>query len=199
MRPDDRDLDALVRRARARLLRERRGTSGRRRRSVGTGLDSSGNAGDETVGASRPNQGHARRQPVATKARGNGDRAEVEQVDEVGVGPEPRIDADWVGLNLGDGVEARHGRKQHCVELRPRAARPPLLIGEPIERLERGDGVEPPSSFDNRAGDGMQSLRIAFDQRPGRGIALGDPGTFVERSCDLGERLEVELDDSGAK
>ena len=40
---------------------------------------------------------------------------------------------------------------------------------------------------------------MALDQRRHRGVALGDPWTFVERPSDLGERLEVELDDPGAE
>ena len=162
-------------------------------------MDGRGHAGDETVGAGGRDQGHARRQPVAANARGNGDRAKVEQVDEVGVGPEPGIEADGIGLDLGDGVEARHGRNDHRIKFGPDAARLPLLIGEPVERLERGNSVELARALDDRAGDGMQSFRIALDQRLHRGVALGDPWTFVERAGDLGERLEVELDDARAK
>src|SRR5277367_5662384 len=192
MRPDDRDLDAVVLCTRARPWRRRSGRAGSR-------LDRRSNAGDETVGASRPNQGYARRQSVATNARGNGDRAQVEQVHEVGIGPKPGIEADGVGLDLGDGVEARRGRNDHRIKFGPDAARLPLLIREPIKRLERGDSVELARTLDNRASDGKQSVRIALDQRLGRGVALGDPRTFVERPGDLGEWFEVELDDMGAK
>ena len=45
----------------------------------------------------------------------------------------------------------------------------------------------------------MQSLRIGLNQRLGCGIALGDPRAFVEQSGDLGEGLEVELDEAGAE
>ena len=167
--------------------------------TAGTALDRRRHAGDETVGAGGRDQGHARRQPVAANARGNGDRAKVEQIDEVGVGPKPGIEADGIGLDLGDGVEARHRRNEHRIKFGPDAARLPLLIREPVEGLERGNSVELARALDNRARDGMQSLGIALDQRLHRGVSLGDPWTFVERAGDLGERLEVELDDPRAE
>src|ERR1700722_14583513 len=189
MRANDRDLDAVARAARAYLYRRRSGTS----------VDGCGHAGDETVGAGGRYQGHARRQPIAANARGNGHRAEVEQIDEVGVGPEPGIEADGIGLDLGDGVGARHGRNDHRVEFGPHAARLPLLIGEPVEGLERGNSIKPARALDVRAGDGMQSLWIALDQRLHRGVPLSDPWPLVERAGNGGERLEVELDDARAK
>ena len=45
----------------------------------------------------------------------------------------------------------------------------------------------------------MQGLRIGLDQRLHRRVALGDPRTVVEHAGDLGEGLEVELDDLGAE
>src|SRR5208282_6363896 len=45
----------------------------------------------------------------------------------------------------------------------------------------------------------MQRARILLDQRPRRGVALGDPRALVEKARDLGERLEVELDDAPAE
>ena len=78
-------------------------------------------------------------------------------------------------------------------------ARLPLLIREPIKRLERGNSLELARTLDNRASDGKQSVRIALDQRLGCSVALSDPWTFVERAGDLGEWLKVELDDSGAE
>src|SRR6202042_3125262 len=108
----------------------------------GTALEGGGDASNETVGAGERDQGHARRQPVAANARGNGDRAKVEQVDEVGVGPKPGIEADGIGINLGDSVGARHGWNDHRIKLGPEAACLPLLIGEPVEGLERPDRVE---------------------------------------------------------
>ena len=160
-------------------------------------MDRGGGAGDEAVGASGRDQRHARRQSVVTQARGNGDRAQVEQVHEVGVSSKPGVEAHGVGLDLGDGIETRRGRNDHRIKLGPDAARLPFLIREPIKRLERGYGVELARTLDNRASDGKQSVRIALDERLGRGVALGDPWTFVERPGDLGEWLKVELDDFG--
>ena len=46
---------------------------------------------------------------------------------------------------------------------------------------------------------GWKALGIGLDQRLHRRIALGDPRTVVEHAGDLGEGLEVELDDAGAE
>ncbi len=75
----------------------------------------------------------------------------------------------------------------------------PLLVREPVEGLERRDSVELAGALDDRAGDGMERVGIALDQRLHRGIALGDPWAVVEGASDLGERLEVEFDDPGAQ
>ena len=45
----------------------------------------------------------------------------------------------------------------------------------------------------------MERLGIGLDQRLHRRVALGDPRTVIERAGDLGERLEIELDDTGAE
>ena len=44
-------------------------------------------------------------------------------------------------------------------------------------------------AFDDRARDGMKRAGIGFDQRQRRGIALGDPGAFIEPARDGVERL----------
>ena len=165
----------------------------------GTRRNRGGDAGEEAVGAGTGDERHARRQPIAAAAAGNRDCAKIEQVDEVGVGPEPGIEPHGIGFDLGDGIEARHRRNDHRVEFRPGAARSPLPLGEPIQRLEGRNGVKLPRALDDRAGDGMKGFRIGLDQRLGRGIALGHPRSVVEHAGDLGEGLEVELDDAGAE
>ena len=191
MRPDDRDLDAVTWHA-TMLLAVETWTAPVR-------LDRRGNASDETVGASGRDQGHTRGQPVTANARWNSDRAQVEQVDEVGIGPKPGIETNGIGLDLGDGVEARRCRNEHRVEFGPDAASSSAFDREPIKSLERGDSVELARALDNRTGDWKQRFRIALDQRLRRGVSLGDPWTFVERLRDFGEWLEVELDDPGAE
>ena len=74
-----------------------------------------------------------------------------------------------------------------------------LKIGKPVKRLERRDCVEFARALNDCAGHGMQGVRIALDQRLGRCVAFGDPGTFVEKPRDFAEGLEVEFDDAGAE
>ena len=45
----------------------------------------------------------------------------------------------------------------------------------------------------------MEGFRVGLDERLGRRVALGDPRTVIEHAGDLGEGLEVELDDESAK
>ena len=68
-------------------------------------------------------------------------------------------------------------------------------VGELVERLERRHRVEFPRALDDRAGHRMQRLGSRLDQRLRRGVALGDPRALVEQARDLGEGLEVELDE----
>ena len=115
----------------------RRHEPGRAHRRARTRLDRAASAGQRCRPcAARRDQRHARRQAVAAHSRGDGDGGEIEQIDEVRVGPEPRVEPHRIGQHLRDRVEARHRRHEHHVEAAPRRRRRPLQRGELIEGFE---------------------------------------------------------------
>ena len=86
------------------------------------------------VAPGRRHQGHALRQPVRPEPRRQGQRAQIEQVDEVGVGAEPAVEQDRLGGELVDPVDRGRGRQQQHVDAlpdRPSVARraPPAGTG----------------------------------------------------------------------
>ena len=158
-----------------------------------------GDAGDQAVRTCRRNQRHAGGQAVAAHSRGVGEGAEIEQIDEVGVGPEVRVGLERIGLDLGAGIEARHRRNRHHVERAPgRLARAPQRR-KPVSGFEGRDGVEIAGALDDLPRHRKQGVGARFDQRLGRGVALGDPGSLVEQPRHLEERLDVELHYLGAE
>ena len=59
--------------------------------------------------------------PNGTPSRHRGRQrqaAEIEQIDEIGVGAEPAVELDRIGQHLLDGSNGRRGRQRQRVELR---------------------------------------------------------------------------------
>ena len=69
-------------------------------------METRGQRGGRIVPPRRGQQCDAHRQAVAPLAGGHGDAAEVEEVHEVGVGPEPAVGGDRIGEHLVDGDSA---------------------------------------------------------------------------------------------
>ena len=76
----------------------------------GTGMKLGAERSEEGVAAGRRDQRDAGRKTVGAKATGHGERAEVEQVDEVGVGAELGVRPDRIGVEIGERARARIGR-----------------------------------------------------------------------------------------
>ena len=137
MRADRRDLDAArAKRAAATAAGPRRRARSRPSVAPEWTWTCAAIAREKAVSAGRADQRQARRQAVAAHAGGRGDGAEIEQVDEIGVGPEVRIEPDRIGLDLGDGIGARHRRDRHDVERRPGGRRPAAQGRQLVRRLE---------------------------------------------------------------
>ena len=126
-----------------------------------------GYAGEKDVRARARDQRHARGQAVGAHPRGIGDRAEVEQIDEIGVGPELRVGLDRIGLDLG----ARKKRGIVGTAMMSNPATPPRsrasgrrACSPPRSR----DRVEIARALDDLAGHRMQRLGPRLQEAPDR-------------------------------
>ena len=130
----------------------------------------------------RPDQRHAEGAPVGEPPAGTAIAAEVEQVDEIRIGAEPRVRADRIGLDLGERAGRRDRRHAEEIELATRPARSfaraPSAGRCPRRPRLAESFVAPPMIL---ARHRMQALRPRLDHLPDRGVALGHPGALVEK------------------
>ena len=56
-----------------------------------------GEGAKRTIAEGRRHERHAEGQSVAAKSGRHGDRASVEQIDEIGIAPEPLVESDRIG------------------------------------------------------------------------------------------------------
>ena len=140
----------------------------------------------------RRDQGDAGREPVRAEAAGHSEGAQVEQVHEVGVGPQQSVGPDRVGGEFRARHGARVGRHGEHVDAVPERVGGSAQLfqavpgGEGVRRAERlGPG-------DHRAGRGVQRLGVGLQQRADRLVAFGDPGTIVEERRHREHRCEVD-------
>ncbi len=101
MRADDGDLDGVGSCPNRRGCHGGMRQAGRAERQPGGGMERLSDAGEHGIVPGRGDQRHSRRRAVGRQAGGDGERAEIEQVDEIGIAPEQRIGADGVGGHLG--------------------------------------------------------------------------------------------------
>ena len=136
---------------------------------------------------------------VGAHRRRHREPAQIEQVDEIGVGAEPAVELDRIGQHLLDGVDRRHGRQHQRVD---RAEDVVAHAAQFLELVERREGIgrgRARAVEDDRARHRMDRVRRRREQRADREIALGEPWAFVEQPRGLVERLDVDLGDGGAE
>src|SRR2546430_2136739 len=95
-----------------------------------------GNRSAMTVCKGGGDQCDALRQAVGQESAGNGDGRKVGQVDEVGIGPDPGIEGDRIGLDLVDAVDRSGGWNDKDVDLVPDLRNQPLQDVQPLLRGE---------------------------------------------------------------
>ena len=147
VRPDHGDRDLAGPRGRRRSGTGRLGHAERAQRKAGAGVHGKPDAGELRVAAAGRQQRNAERRAVGAQRDGNGDAGKVEQVDEVGVGAEPRVGTERVGLDLGHGGGGRHGRHHQRVDATQRLARQRAQLGQAVD----GRGTRRPRICPHRA------------------------------------------------
>ena len=89
--------------------------------------------------AGRREQRDAERRAVRAHRGRQREAAEIEQVDEVGVGAEPAVELDRIGEHLLDRVDGRHRRHQQRVDLAKDVVAHAAQLFELVERREGVD------------------------------------------------------------
>ena len=161
-------------------------------------LDRCGKRRAEPVTTGGRQEGDASWTAVGASPRPNRDAAHVEQIDEVGVGTEPRVRADRIGGDFSHRDEGRDGRHAEHVDLCKL-----LFAGtgerlQPICALECVDGGELQAGFENGARGRMQRIGRLGQTGADGSDALGYPRAFIEHAGDGVERLEIHLDNRRA-
>ena len=86
-------------------------------RQLGVGMEDAADAGELRVLAGRRQQRDAERNVVGPHRRRQRQAAEVEQIDEIGVGAEPGVEFDRIGQHLRGRIHRRRGRQHQRVDV----------------------------------------------------------------------------------
>ena len=162
-------------------------------------MEHAADAGERGVAPGGRQQRDAERNAVGAHRGRQRQAAEIEQVDEIGVGAEPAVELDRIGQHLRGRIGGRRGRQHHRIEIGKGA------LGDAAQRLqpiERGKGVgrgQPRAGRGDLARHRMDRIRRRREQVADHEIALGDPRPLVEQPRGLIKRLEVEFDQRGAE
>ncbi len=165
----------------------------------GRGMERAPDAGKLRVMSRRRQQRDAERNAVGAHRGRQREAAEVEQVDEIGVGAEPGVEFDRVGQHLRDRVGGRSRRQHHRVEVGKDALGNAPQRLQPVERRERIGRGQPRAGRGDLARDRMNRVRRGRQQVADHQIAFGNPWPLVEQPRGLIERFEVEFDQRGAE
>ena len=114
----------------------------------GVGMEDAADAGKLRVLAGGRQQRDAERNVVGPHRRRQREAAEIEQIDEIGVGAEPAVEFDRIGQHLRGRVGGRRGRQHQRVDIGEGA------LGDAAQRLQpiqRGKGI---GGGEPRAGSG---------------------------------------------
>ena len=137
--------------------------------------------------------------PSRAEARRNGDAAQAHQVDEVGVGAEPGIEQDRLGLDLGDAVDGRRGRHHEHVGAGQQPPGVALQLGQPVNGAIGVPRRPVARRVEDRPRRGVQGVLVAGDHRLGRDVALGQERRLVEEPLGLVEDGVGDLDSGAAE
>src|SRR5215813_10172614 len=135
---------------------------------------------------------HAERQPVALEPRRHGDRREVEQVHEVGVVAEVRVQLHRLGFELVDALDRARRRRDEDVDLVPHWRRAALELLQPVvpgKGVVRREALC--AAYDHRR-DRVQRPGIALDEVADGDVTLGDPGPLVKQPRGFKEWAKVD-------
>ena len=171
------------------------------RRAQASGLSTAGGiAANSAIAAGGASSVTPPGRPSARVTRRHGNAAQVEQIDEIGVGAEPGIRPDRVGRDLvqrDEGRDRRHAQrvdrgKQRLAVARSAASRYMPAKASAAESCQRA------GSRSARV-VGWSVSRLLDEPRPTAAYAFGHPGALIEHARDRIERREVDLDDRRAR
>ncbi len=181
MRADHRDCDLVSAQARRQARKRRLRQAVRAHRQSGVGMEDAADARELRVVSGGRQQRDAEGNSVAADRRRQREAAEVEQIDEIGVGAEPGVEFDRIGQHLRGGIDGWRGRQHQRVDAGEGA---PGDLAQRLQQVQRGKrigGAEPRAGDDDVARHRMDRLRRRRQQIPDHKISLGDPGSFIEQ------------------
>ncbi len=127
------------------------------------------------------------------------DGRQVEQIDEVGVVAELRVQRDRIGLDGGDGVDRRRRGDDQAVDVAPGRQGGVLQFLQPVKRREGVRCGQPAARFGDCASHRVQGLGLCFDEGTDRRVTLGHPRALVQQPGDVAEGRQIDLDRHAAQ
>ena len=118
-------------------------------------------------------------QAIAAHAGRNGNRREIEQVDEIGIEAKVGIEPDRIGFDLRNRIDGGGGWHDHHVDLAELRRRILFQLLQAVRRLECIDGGVIVATRDDFAGDGMHVIAMSRVKVADARESLGDPRAFV--------------------
>ena len=138
-------------------------------------------------------------QPVGAEASRQRQRAKIEQVDEVGVGAQPAVEQDRLGLELLDPIDRGRGRQHQHIHLVPDHGRRSRELRQPVLAHEGVHGAEASARLDHGPRGRPECVGACRQKLADGGGALGDPRAGIEQLGRNQERGEVDLDQRSAE
>jgi len=146
------------------------------------------------VGEGRRHELHTERQTVCADPGRDSDRAQVQQVDEVGVCPESAVDADRVRSDLRQPGVARRDGEQQCVDFLPDWLGRTAQSRQAVKAAEGVSAADCPSTEDDRSDSRVQMGTIRLQQVPETGVPLSNPWSLIEELGRLQKGADVDVD-----
>ena len=193
MRAAHRHLHHAVGAGQRRKIPSRERLAGGAEGQAGVGLPAGGQFEQRQILVGRGKQGHAKGQAVGAEGGRHRHRGVIQQVHEVGVIAQVRVEADRVGLHRGDGGVPPGGGGEDQVDVLPHGVAAALEGAQAILGVEGFDRGGLRAAQGDLPGDREDRFRLAFDEGLDGVVALGHPGAAIEQAGGFEEGLEVQF------
>ena len=150
--------------------------------------------GKRHIGPAPRNKGHTKWQADLGGACRHRQRAPAQQIDEVGIGAQARVDAHRVSIQLGKArMVGRRGHHQH-IDVLPEIGQFFAVVREPVLRGKGVGSAKAVGAGYHLAHGGVERVGLGVQQLAHHGVALSHPRAFIEQSRHRKERGHVDVD-----
>src|SRR5262249_21126301 len=151
-------------------------------------------AGEPFIGPSRSKERHAHRNAAGYHPTRNRDRAEIEEISEVGIMAKLIVEQHRISCHLGDRTQPRRCRHHQRVDRYELLSYPPAQLRKTMHPGKRSARRILAAGLQDRASYLEQVISMPIDERCERRMPLGDPRTVEQHLTRFPEGCKVNLD-----